>query len=161
MIYGFTAGSFDLLHAGHVYFLARCKEQCDFLIVGLQVDPSKDRGFKNKPVQTIFERCVQIEACKPVNSMIIYETEHDLENYLYANEGGISKRFLGEEYMGRCVTANDAKIELVYIPRKHDYSSTELRSRVYQAELNKYAAKLSPNPCPNPGDKFEVPHMGR
>ena len=53
---GFTASTFDLLHAGHVQMLRDAKSQCDYLMVGLQIDPSVDRKEKNAPIQTIVER---------------------------------------------------------------------------------------------------------
>lgn len=82
MITGFTASAFDLLHAGHIAMLREAKDQCDYLICGLQVDPSLDRVNKNAPVQTLVERYAQLNACKYVNEIIPYQTEQDLEDIL-------------------------------------------------------------------------------
>ena len=94
---GFTCSTFDLLHAGHILMLAECKQVCDYLIVGVQSDPSIDRpGTKNKPVQSIVERYVQLSAVKFVDQIIIYNTEKDLEDLLMFLP--ISVRIIGEEY---------------------------------------------------------------
>lgn len=93
---GFVAGAFDLLHAGHIYLLKQCKKKCDYLIVGLHVDPSEERKNKNKPVETLLERQIRLESCKYVDKWIIYETEDDLSlifKYLKPNI-----RFLGTDY---------------------------------------------------------------
>jgi len=134
---GFNCSSFDLFHAGHVTMLKREKEMCDYLKVALQVDPTIDRpGTKNKPVQSVYERYVQLQACKYVDEILIYETEHDLLNLLMTQE--IHIRFLSEEYKDRDFTGKqyciDHNIELHYHVRKHIYSSSEIRNRVYEME---------------------------
>ena len=134
---GFTASSFDLCHAGHVLMLAECKKHCDYLIVGLQTNPSIDRpDTKNRPVQSIVERQIQLKACKYVDEIIIYETERDLEDLLLSLD--ISVRILGVEYMEREFTGRaiceKRGIELVFNSRDHSFSSSSLRKRVYEAE---------------------------
>lgn len=133
MIIGFTCSAFDLLHPGHIAMLKECKDNCDYLIVGLHTDPTIDRpGAKNKPVQTVYERFAQLRACKYVDEIIPYETEYDLIN-LIAIEN-ISIRFVGEEYSDTFLTAQDIcdkrGIQIFYNSRKHKYSSSELRSRL-------------------------------
>jgi len=130
---GITFGSFDLFHAGHAIMFEQCRQQCEILIVGLQTDPTIDRpGVKNKPVQSVFERYAQLEACRWVDKIIPYETELDLANILSILD--VRKRFLGEEYKGGYIygqqICEERKIELVFIERKHGYSSSELRARV-------------------------------
>jgi len=137
---GITFGTFDLMHAGHVTMLEQCRAQCDHLIVGLQSDPTIDRpDSKNKPVQSLFERYAQLSACRFVDQIIPYDTEEDLANMLSILD--VKKRFLGEEYNGEFIYAGDVcklrNIELVYIERKHNYSSSNLRTRVYASELYK------------------------
>jgi len=129
---GFTCSTFDLLHAGHIQMLREAKEQCDYLICGLQVDPSKDRESKNSPVQTLVERYTQLNAVKYVNEIIPYETEKDLEDLLQMYN--IDVRILGEEYKdqtftGRAICAKRG-IELHYNKRDHRFSSSDLRERV-------------------------------
>jgi len=133
MIIGFTCGAFDLFHPGHVILLQRCKQTCDYLIAGLHTDPTIDRPeTKNKPVQTTFERYVQLNACHYIDRIIPYDTERDLENILATTK--IDTRYLGSEYKGTQVTGEDIcqelGIEIVYIDRLHSYSSTELRNRL-------------------------------
>lgn len=132
MITGITFGAFDLLHAGHIHFLKSCKEHCDELIVGLHSDPSIERTTKNSPIQTIFERHTQLMGCRYVDEIIPYDTEADIENMLNCFE--LHRRFLGTDYVDKKCTGHDIcikeNIELVYIPRFHDYSSTELRDRI-------------------------------
>ena len=137
---GFNCSSFDLLHAGHVTMLKIEKSMCDWLKVGLQVDPTIDRpGIKNKPVQTIYERYVQLQACRYVDEILVYETEADLLNLIKTQKMHI--RFLSEEYINRDFTGKqyciDQWIELHYHVRQHSYSSTDLRERTYQLEAQK------------------------
>jgi len=129
---GFTCSTFDLLHAGHVQMLREAKQQCDYLICGLQVDPSVDRAEKNAPVQTIVERYTQLNAVKYVDEIIPYSTEKDLEDILSMYE--IDVRILGEEYKdktftGRAICASRG-IELYYNKRDHRFSTSDLRKRV-------------------------------
>ena len=138
---GFNCSSFDLLHAGHVTMLKMEKELCDYLIVALQIDPTVDRpGSKNKPVQSAYERYVQLQACKYVDEILIYETEFDLLQLLQTQT--IHIRFLSEEYLNRDFTGKqycmNNGIELHYHKRKHSYSSTDLRERVYELEKQKH-----------------------
>ena len=129
---GFTCSTFDLLHAGHVQMLREAKEQCDYLIVGLQVDPSIDRPEKNAPIQTIVERYTQLKAVKYVDEIIPYATETDLEDILEMYH--IDVRILGEEYRdgkftGRAICAKRG-IELYFNKREHRFSTSDLRRRV-------------------------------
>lgn len=137
---GFNCSSFDLFHAGHVTMLKMEKQLCDYLIVALQVDPTVDRpGIKNKPTQSIYERYVQLQACKYVDEILVYSTEYDLLQLLMTQK--IDIRFLSEEYLNRDFTGKQYciqnGIELYYHKREHDYSSTELRNRVYELEKKK------------------------
>ena len=117
------------------------KNLCDYLKVALQVDPTADRpGIKNKPVQSVYERYVQLQACKYIDEIVVYETEKDLLNIIMTQEMHI--RFLSEEYLNREFTGKqyclDNNIELHYHKRKHSYSSTDLRERVYELEKQKH-----------------------
>lgn len=137
---GFTCSTFDLLHAGHILMLAESKTICDYLIVGLQNDPTIDRpGVKNKPVQSVVERYVQLQAVKFVDEIIVYNTEKDLEDLLMFLP--ITVRIIGEEYEGKDFTGkeicDDRGIKIWYNSRKHRFSSSELRQRTYQFELDK------------------------
>tara|TARA_R100000234_G_scaffold103350_1_gene72792 strand:- start:86 stop:496 length:411 start_codon:yes stop_codon:yes gene_type:complete len=129
---GFTASTFDLLHAGHVIMLREAKTKCDYLLVGLQIDPSIDRKEKNSPVQTIVERYTQLSGIKYVDEIIPYETEKDLEDILSMYD--INVRILGEEYRNRDFTGRDIckarDIELHFNKRDHKFSTTDLRKRV-------------------------------
>jgi glycerol-3-phosphate cytidylyltransferase len=126
---GFTCSSFDLLHAGHVQMLREAKEHCDYLIVGLQIDPSLDRPEKNPPIQTIVERYSQLKAVSYVDEIIPYKTEQDLEDILELYT--IDVRVLGEEYRDKDFTGKDIcrkrDIDLHFNRRDHRFSSTLLR----------------------------------
>jgi glycerol-3-phosphate cytidylyltransferase len=140
---GFNCSTFDLFHAGHVTMLKIEKENCDYLKVALQVDPTIDRpDTKNRPVQSVYERYVQLQACKYIDEILVYETEQDLINLLKTQT--IHIRFLGEEYSNRDFTGKDYclnnNIELFYHQRQHQYSSTELRNRL---DVNKSANNLT------------------
>jgi glycerol-3-phosphate cytidylyltransferase len=129
---GFTCSTFDLLHAGHVQMLRDAKSVCDYLIVGLQTDPTIDRKDKNKPIQSIVERYVQLQAVKYVDEIITYTTEKDLEDIL--NMYKLNVRIVGEEYRDKNFTGKDIcqkrGIQLYFNKRDHRFSSTDLRSRV-------------------------------
>jgi glycerol-3-phosphate cytidylyltransferase len=131
-IVGVTFGAFDLLHAGHVIFLQNCRDRCDKLCIGVHSDPSNERSTKNKPVQTIFERTLQLKACRHVDEVFPYDTERDLENFLKSFT--VDVRFLDERYEGTNYTGREAceklGIRVEFIPRKHDWSSSSLRRRV-------------------------------
>ena len=141
---GFNCSSCDLFHAGHVTMLKMEKQMCDYLIVALQVDPTIDRpGIKNKPVQSVYERYVQLQGCKYVDEILVYETEADLLNLIQTQKFDI--RFLSEEYKNVDFTGKqyciDNGIELHFHLRRHQYSSTELRNRVYEFERAKREEK--------------------
>jgi glycerol-3-phosphate cytidylyltransferase len=129
---GFSCSSFDLLHAGHVAMLREAKDHCDYLICGLQVDPTLDRPTKNKPVQTVVERHAQLAAVRYVDEVIPYVTEADLEDILAMYP--INVRILGEEYRDKDFTGRDIckkrGIELYFNRREHRFSTTDLRNRV-------------------------------
>ena len=132
MIEGFTASTFDLLHAGHVQMLREAKDQCDYLICGLQIDPTVDREEKNFPIQTIVERYIQLKSIKYVNEIIPYTTEKDLEDILQMYT--IHVRILGQEYKNISFTGKDIckdrNINIYFNKRDHRFSSSELRNRV-------------------------------
>jgi len=129
---GFTCSTFDLLHAGHVQMLREAREQCDYLICGLQVDPSIDRKEKNSPVQSLVERYSQLHSCRYVDEIIPYQTEKDLEDILEMYQ--IHIRILGEEYREKDFTGKDIcqerDIDLYFNKRDHRFSTTDLRNRV-------------------------------
>ena len=145
---GFNCSSCDLFHAGHVTMMKMEKQLCDYLIVALQVDPTIDRpGVKNKPVQSVYERYVQLQGCKYVDEILVYETEADLLNLLQTQN--INVRFLSEEYKDRDFTGKqyciDNGVELFFHLRRHQYSSTELRNRVYTLEKKKRDENIENN----------------
>ncbi len=131
MIKGFTASAFDLLHAGHIAMLEEAREQCDYLIVGLHTNPTIDRAHKNHPVQTSYERFVQLQGCKFVDEIIPYDTEEDLLNLLQMIKPDV--RFLGEEYRGKTITGIELPIKIIYTSRRHNFSTTSLRDRIKNA----------------------------
>lgn len=138
---GFTCGTYDLFHAGHVLALLAAKAKCDYLIVGLQTDPSIDRPEKNKPVQTLEERLVQLRGCRYVDKVWVYTTEIELLRYLSSNSDGINVRFLGADWEGKEYTGKKLDMECVFTPRDHTYSSSSLRDRIYDAEFLKRNTK--------------------
>ena len=132
---GFTCSTFDLLHAGHILMLEEAKSVCDYLICGLQTDPTIDRpDTKNKPVQSIVERYVQLKAVKHVDEIVIYSTEQDLIDLLQILP--IDVRILGEEYKDKKFTGREVcdnlAISFYFNSRTHRFSSTELRNRVLE-----------------------------
>ena len=129
---GITFGAFDLCHVGHIVMLEECKQFCDYLIVGLHVDPSIERTSKNKPIQSMYERYAQLRAIKFVDEIIPYCYEYEIEEMLRTIP--INVRFLGEDYRNQPFTGQkyceENGIQVVYNLRKHLFSSTELRKRI-------------------------------
>ena len=137
---GFNCSTFDLFHSGHVTMLQREKEHCEYLLIAIQTDPTIDRpDSKNKPVQSILERFIQVSACKYVDEVIVYETEEDLLNILKTRK--IHIRFLGDDYREKDFTGKkwciDNHVELYYHQREHPWSSSTLRKRAYEAEVKR------------------------
>ncbi len=133
---GVTFSCWDLLHAGHHIFLEDIKKQCDILIVGLQTDPTIDRPSKNKPVQTLEEREIQIKSNRYIDFYFIYSSEESLYQSLKDLQPNV--RFLGDDYIGKSFTGCDLSIKVIFHPRsEHKYSSTNLRQRIYDLEKNK------------------------
>jgi glycerol-3-phosphate cytidylyltransferase len=137
---GITFSTFDLLHAGHVAMLAEAKNHCDYLIAGLQTDPTIDRpDTKNPPVQSIVERQIQLAATRYVDEVVVYQTEKDLEDILLTLP--IDARILGVEYADKDFTGKEIcskrGIEIIYNGRDHSFSSSNLRKRVAEAQTKK------------------------
>jgi len=134
---GITFSTFDMLHAGHIAMLSEAKNHCDYLICGLQTDPTIDRPeTKNRPIQSIVERQIQLAACRYVDEVVVYQTEQDLRDLLLILP--LDVRVLGVEYEHKDFTGRDEcydrGIELVFNGRDHSFSSSSLRKRVAQAE---------------------------
>ena len=132
MIKGFTCGTLDLLHAGHILMLKECREQCDFLIVGLQTDPTIDRPEKNKPIETMEERLIRLWGCKYVDEIITYNTEADL--YELLKKINIDIRFVGTDWKGKHFTGDDLPIKIIFNTREHNFSSNSLRARILNSK---------------------------
>lgn len=133
---GITFSSFDLLHAGHIKMLEEARSQCDFLICGLQTDPTLDRPDKNRPVQSVVERYIQLRGCKFVDEIVPYATEQDLEDILKSFK--IDVRVIGDEYANKNFTGREycekKGIKLYFNKRDHRFSSSGLRKEVHSKE---------------------------
>ncbi len=128
---GFTCSCFDLLHAGHILMLKDAKQQCDYLVAGLQTDPTIDRPLeKNSPIQSTKERKIQLDAVKYVDEIIIYNSEKELYEFLKKLNPDI--RILGSDYKNKNFTGNDLNIKIYYHERNHDFSSTNLRNKIIE-----------------------------
>ena len=133
---GFTCSCFDLLHAGHILMLKDAKKQCDYLIIGLQEDPTIDRpSTKNIPIQTLQERKIMLEGIKYVDEIITYKTESDLYSLLKKIKPDI--RILGTDYINKSFTGDDLNIKIYYHNRNHEFSSTNTRKKIVRLYNNK------------------------
>ncbi|WP_149083604.1 MULTISPECIES: adenylyltransferase/cytidyltransferase family protein [Microbacterium] len=139
---GITFSTFDLLHAGHIMMLAEAKRQCDYLIVGLQMDPTLDRPEKNAPTQTVVERYIQLRGCQYVDEIVPYSTEQDLEDILRSFK--LDVRIVGDEYRDRDFTGRayceTSGIDLYFNSRDHRFSSSGLRRIVAEKEAARTAS---------------------
>jgi len=138
---GFTASTFDLLHAGHIAMLAEAKTVCNYLFVGLHVDPHAERDNKNQPIQTLVERYTQLKAVSFVDEIIPYQTEQDLLDILKMYD--IQVRIIGEEYIDKDFTGKNLDMQIHYNKRRHDFSSSLLRERIVHAEKYKHKSKVT------------------
>lgn len=138
-IIGFTCGAFDLLHAGHAMMLEEARNQCDYLVVGVQTDPSIDRPEKNSPVQSFEERLTMVKAIKWVDEVCTYDTEESLVRLLEKLSPDI--RVVGADWIGKKFTGHELDIKIYFNSRDHGWSTSDLRTRVFNAELEKKNAK--------------------
>ena len=140
---GITCSTFDLLHAGHIIMLEECKKYCDYLICALQVDPTLDRVEKNKPIQSLVERYIQLDSVQYVDKIIPYSTEEELITIFSSLD--LDVRIIGEEYKDTNFTGKDVclkrGIKLIYNKRDHDFSTSSLRQRIYTQESAKRFVK--------------------
>ena len=134
-IVGITFGSFDLCHFGHILMFKECKEHCDYLIVGVQSDPSLDRSEKNKPIQSHEERAGIVESLRYVDEIRLYNRESDVVDLLKEIKPDV--RILGADHEGTKFTGHDLPIKCVFNSRDHGFSTSELRKRIYSAEKEK------------------------
>tara|TARA_B100001989_G_C24546767_1_gene471352 strand:- start:2113 stop:2526 length:414 start_codon:yes stop_codon:yes gene_type:complete len=132
-IVGFTCSAFDLLHTGHVLMLEDAKKHCDYLIVGLHSNPKLDRPNKNSPIQSLNERKIQLKAVKYIDEILIYDTESDLYKILEKIKPDL--RILGSDYKNRDFTGKDLNIPIYFHERNHDFSSSNLRKKIYKSFL--------------------------
>ena len=133
---GVTFSCWDLLHAGHQLFLMDSKKNCDILCVGLQTDPTLDRPEKNKPIQSLEEREIQLKSCRHVDYYFIYDTEQSLHDSLLVLSPNV--RFLGDDYVGKKFTGSDLSLDIFFHSRSmHTYSTTNLRNLIYEREVSK------------------------
>ena len=132
---GFTCGAFDVLHTGHVLMLEEAKLQCDYLVVGVQSDPTIDRPEKNTPIQSYEERITMVRAIKYVDEVVFYDTEGGLIELLNVLKPDI--RIVGADWEGKEFTGHELPIDIYFNSRNHNYSSSSLRSRIYEAEKAK------------------------
>ena len=146
-VVGFTCGAFDILHAGHAMMLKEAKQSCDYLIVGVQGDPSIDRPEKNTPVQTYAERQIMVSAIKWVDEIVLYNTEAELLELLEKIKPDV--RIVGADWKGKPFTGFQLPIRVVFNSRDHGYSTSELRQRIMTAELNK---TIHPHLMPHGGE---------
>lgn len=143
MTVGFTCGSFDLLHAGHALMLQEAKSHCNRLVVGLQTDPTLDREDKNKPVLSVDERLIMLKAIRWVDEVHVYNTESDLVDLLKKINPDV--RIIGSDWKGKLFTGYELPIKVVFNSRDHGHSTSSIRDRVLNAELQKRAnAALAP-----------------
>jgi len=131
---GITVGAFDLCHAGHVLMFKEAKTVCEHFIVGLHSDPSLDRADKNKPIMSLEERKIILEGIRYIDEIFVYYTEAELYEILKKNELGIDIRIIGADWKGKPYTGHDLPLETYFNTRDHDYSTTDLRRRIYESE---------------------------
>jgi len=138
-IVGITCSTFDLIHTGNIFMLEECKRHCDYLICALQNDPTTDRKDKNKPIQSLVERYIQLDVVKYVDKIIPYNNEEELEELFSSLD--LDVRIIGEDYKDKDYTAKSIcqkrGIRIIYNKREHNYSTSNLRKTIYDEECKK------------------------
>lgn len=127
MTVGFYPMVGDLLHAGHVIAIEEAKANCDYLIVGLNCAPEG-----KVPLQSVYERFMQLRAVKFIDEIIPYAGKEDLE--LLAKSLPYQIRFLGEDYLEKDWDGKQIEAELEkrphFLTRRHSMSSTTLKKKI-------------------------------
>ena len=137
---GFIAGSFDILHPGYIKMFEDAKSVCEHLIVALQTDPTIDRPEKNKPVQTLEERKIILDAILHIDEILIYDTEKDLYNLLKSTKPDV--RILGSDYKNRLFTGSDLNIPIYFHKRSHDWSTSSLKEKIKNSLIGEKNAEI-------------------
>jgi len=125
---GFVAGSFDIIHPGYIKMFKEAKENCNYLIVGLQVDSSVERKNKIKPILTVEERGEMLISLRYVDEVLVYDTEEDMYNLL--KQINIDVRFLGDDYRQKEYTGIDLNIPIHFCSREHGWSTTKFKQLI-------------------------------
>jgi len=120
------------LHPGHIRLILLAARHCDYLVVGLQIDPSIDRPEKNRPIQTVEERREILEAIKGVGEVVVYSTEAELARILYELQPDV--RVCGTDWQDKEITAPSAAKRVIWRERDDDWSSSVMRRRAWEAE---------------------------
>ena len=136
---GIIAGAFDVIHPGYIRMFSDAKFHCNHLTVALHADPSFERSYKLSPVQTVDERIEILKAIKYVDDVVVYKEEQQFLDYL----DNYDIRFLGTDYKDGTYTGKEKKINIVWLDREsHNYSSTKLKTLIYESVLEKKKEKL-------------------
>ncbi len=124
---GFACGVFDIYHAGHALMLKECKENCDYLVLGLNSAKNLPKD-KTPPVYSIEERKIILESIKYIDEIVIYNSEEELTQLL--KERNFDIRFLGEDYKNKPITSQNFCKEIYFINRDHGISSSNIKVRI-------------------------------
>jgi glycerol-3-phosphate cytidylyltransferase len=136
MIIGFTSGTFDMFHIGHLNLIKKAKEYCDRLIVGVIDDNAVIKNKNKIPIITIKDRLEIVKQCKYVNkAFIIKEYWEDIKLY---EKYKFDIYFLGDDYdipkykehydnFNKELGKYNSKI--MFLPYTKTISSTEIRKR--------------------------------
>ncbi len=128
MIYGVIAGSFDVIHPGYIYMFKQAKDNCDYLTIALQTDPTIDRPNKIKPILSWEERYSILDSIRYIDEIIKYTTEQDLLNILKTRNYNV--RILGDDYIGKYATGQEYSEKIIYLDRSHGWSTTKYKSLI-------------------------------
>ena len=135
---GFIASSFDILHPGYVLMMKEARDNCNYLVVGLHENPVWERQDKNSPIMSLHERFLVLKSIRYIDEIAPYKNESELLNLLKFYKPDI--RFLGSDYKeGSPLKITGYKLckNIHYIDRFHDYSSSVIRKKIYEAEKYK------------------------
>jgi glycerol-3-phosphate cytidylyltransferase-like family protein len=141
---GFVASAFDVMHPGYVMLLKECRDNCNYLVVGLHENPAWERDGKNSPIMSLSERFILLKSIRYISEIAPYKNESELLNLLNFYKPDI--RFLGSDYntpeMKKKITGHTLCKETYYINRFHDYSSSGIRTKIYESEKYKEDTKI-------------------
>lgn len=126
-----TYGTFDLLHYGHINLLRRAKALGDYLIVAISSDEFNWNEKHKKTYFTYEQRKMLLEALRYVDLVIPEENWQQKKTDMH--EYHIDTFVMGDDWKGKFDFLKDEGVEVVYLPRTPEISTSQIKNDLYDA----------------------------